>query len=253
MYYHEINPTIASIGPFEIRYYGLIYVIGFLIAYFLISYLARQRKLGISEEKLSDFFLYVLVGLVAGARIFYVIFYNPPYFIQNPLEIFAVWQGGLSFHGGFFGIVIAGLIFCRKNKINFYKMADICVIPAAIGLMLGRMMNFVNGELYGRLTDAWWAVKFPNADGFRHPSQLYESFKNFAIFSILWFSKDKKLPDGTIFWLFIALYGTFRFVIEFARAPDPQLGFIISGITMGQLLNMPMILLGFAMIWKLNR
>src|SRR3989338_1860596 len=253
MFIHNINPVLFSMGPFQIRYYGLFYALGFIIAYFLISYLAKRKSLPLTKEDVADYILYLLLGTVLGARIFYVLFYNFPFYLSNPAEIIAVWRGGLSFHGGFIGAVIAGFYFCRKKKIHFYDLADITVMPLALGLALGRIANFINGELYGRITDLPWAVKFPDSEGFRHPSQIYESFKNLIIFLALWAVKDKKLPKGFIFWLFVVMYSALRFIVEFTREPDEQLGFIISFLTMGQILSIIMFAIGLFFIYKVSR
>ena len=257
VFIHNINPVLFDFtlfgAHFEVRYYGIIYMLSFIIAYFMIKYLAKQRKLGMTDDDSADLILYILIGVVAGARIFYIVFYNLPYYFQNPLEMVAVWHGGLSFHGGLVGAAVAGWYFCRKKKLSFYKLADIAVIPAAIGLALGRIGNFMNGEVYGRITDLPWAVKFTGADGFRHPSQLYESLKNVLIFATLWGIKDKKLPDGFLFWTFVTMYGLLRFTIEFWREPDAQLGFIFGNLTMGQLLTLPMFVGGTIMLYRLKR
>ena len=179
MFYHNINPTILEIGGFEIRYYGLIFVLGFLIGYFILVYLAKERKLGLSKDDIADLLLYLIIGIVAGGRLFYILFYNLKFYLLNPLEMFALWQGGLSFHGGLVGAAIAVLFFSKKKKVSFYELTDIIIVPAALGLAFGRIGNFLNGELYGRITNVPWAVKFKDAEGFRHPSQLYESLKNF--------------------------------------------------------------------------
>lgn len=254
VFYNNFNPIIATLGPFEIRWYGVMYVVAFVIAYFMILYLARQRKVKLTVEQLSDLIAYVIVGMILGARTFYVLFYNLSFYLTNPLEIFAVWHGGLSFHGALLGIILAGYLFCRRKKINFYDIADIAVIPAALGMSLGRIGNFINGELYGRITDVPWAVKFSGVDGFRHPSQLYESFYDLVIFLVLWAMKDRRLPKGTLFWSMIAMYGLFRFVAEFFRQPDAQLGFVYAGLSMGQLLSLPMFLVGAgALIYLLKK
>lgn len=251
MFIHSIDPVLLSIGPFEIRYYGLFYVLGFVIAYFLLNYLAKKKEISLSKEDIADFLLYVIVGVVLGARIFYVFIYNLPYYLTNPLEIVAVWHGGLSFHGAFIGAVIAIFYFCKRKNVDFYEILDIAVIPVALGLALGRIGNFINGELYGRITDVKWAVKFPDAEGFRHPSQIYESFKNLLIFFTLWVIKEKNLPKGFMFWLFVVMYSALRFIAEFFRAPDEQLGFIIGSLTIGQILSMIMFTAGLFFIHNL--
>jgi phosphatidylglycerol:prolipoprotein diacylglycerol transferase len=252
MFIHNIDPVLLSIGPFEIRYYGLFYVIGFTIAYFLISHLAKKKEISLNKDDIADLLLYTMIGLILGARFFHVFVYNPSYYLANPSEIIAVWNGGLSFHGGLIGAVIAGAYFCKKKRVNFYELADIAVIPVALGLALGRIANFINGELYGRITDVPWAVKFPDAEGFRHPSQIYESFKNLLIFFTLWTIKDKKLPKGFMFWLFIVMYSILRFIMEFFRQPT-EYGFIIGFLTMGQLLSIIMFLIGIFFIYKVSK
>jgi len=235
MFYNNINPTLLEIGPFEIRYYGIIFVIGFIIAYFLIIYLSKQKKIELKKEDVADLIFYELIGILIGSRLLYVLIYNPLFYLKSPLSIFAIWLGGLSFHGGLIGAIIAGYIYCRKKKTSFLQLGDLVVIPLAIGLMLGRIGNFINGELVGRITDVPWAVKFKDYEGFRHPSQLYEASKNLIIFITLWGLKNKKLKRGTLFFTFIFMYSTLRFFIEFFRAPDTQIGFIL-GLTMGQIL-----------------
>ena len=245
MFYHNINPILLSLGPFQIRYYGIIYVLGFVIAYYLIDYIAKKKDIDIDT---ADLLFYLLLGTIIGSRIFYVLVYNPKYFLTNPLDIFAIWHGGLSFHGGFIGVVIAVLIFCKKKKISFLRLADIIVIPLSIALALGRIGNFLNGELYGRITNVPWAVKFKDAEGFRHPSQIYESLKNLFIFSVLWTLNKKNLPKGYLFSIFILMYSTLRFFVEFVRVPDSQLGFIIFSLSMGQVLSVVMFVSGLVLL-----
>src|SRR3989338_5445939 len=252
MFYNNIDPTLLKLGSFEIRYYGIIYAAGFVIAYFMIKYLAKERKLGLKKDDAADMLFYILAGVVLGARAFYVLIYDPWFYFANPLRILMVWHGGLSFHGGVFGGMVACYLFCKKKKIGFYEMLDICVVPLALGLALGRIGNFLNGELIGRITDVPWAVKFKGYDGFRHPSQIYESSKNFFIFFVLWFLCNKKLKKGFLFWLFIVMYSLLRFFIEFFREPDMQLGFIFLGLTMGQILNAIMFFAGAYFMIKLK-
>jgi len=252
MFYNNINPTLLRIGPLEIRYYGIIFVLGFIIAYFLIYHLAKKKDLKLTKDDVADFIFYLIIGTIMGARLFAVIFYNLKYYLANPFEIIAIWHGGLSFHGGLVGAALAGYLYCRKKKISFYDLADIVVIPLAFGLFLGRIGNFLNGELVGRITSLPWCVKFKNYDGCRHPSQLYESLKNLVIFSVLWFIKDRKLKKGILFWSFVLMYSTLRFFIEFVRAPDVQIGFIL-GLTMGQWLNIVMFAVGLYFFVKINK
>ena len=248
MFIHNINPILLKLGSLEIRYYGLIFALGFVISYFLIKYLAKKRYLEIDAD---TFLLYEFFGVLIGARFFEVFVYNFSLYKNNFFSWFAIWQGGLSFHGGLIGAVIAAYIFSKRYKISFYKLADITILPAAIALALGRIANFINGELYGRITAVPWSVKFQNIEGFRHPSQLYESIKNFSIFFVLWVLKDKKLPDGFLFWSFILMYSVLRFLIEFFREPTRH--GLIFNLTFGQWLNVPLIVLGIYFLIKLKK
>jgi len=260
MFYHNINPVLLEIGPLQIRYYGLFYALGFVITYFMIIYLAKRKELPLTKDDAADFIIYQVIGIIFGARIVYILFYNLLFYIRNPIEIIALWHGGLSFHGGLLGAIIATYLFCKKKKIHFYDIADIAVIPVALALALGRIGNFINAELYGRITDASWCIDYSKnqyvsdiPDGCRHPSQIYESLKNFFIFAVLWAIKDKKLPKGFMFWSFVTLYGLFRTFIEFFRQPDEQIGLIFNYFTMGQLLSFPWFMIGLYMLFKLNK
>jgi phosphatidylglycerol:prolipoprotein diacylglycerol transferase len=252
MFIHNIDPVLLRLGPLEIRYYGLFFILGFVITYFMLNYLAKRKQLELSKDDVADFLMYIILGIIIGARFFYVFIYNLPFYLNNPSEILAIWHGGLSFHGGLVGAILMGLYYCKKKKINFYTLADLTIIPLALGLALGRLGNFTNGELYGRITEVPWSMKFDGAEGYRHPSQLYESFKNLIIFSVLWFIKDKKFPPGFMFWLFVCLYSALRFSIEFFRQPDAQLGFIIGFLTMGQILSIIMLTIGAIMLYKVK-
>jgi|TARA_B100001971_G_C18135536_1_gene507368 phosphatidylglycerol:prolipoprotein diacylglycerol transferase len=251
MFYHNINPVLLKLGPFEIRYYGLFFVLGFVIAYFMLNYLAKKKKIELTKDDVSDYLLYLIIGTVAGARIFYVLIYNLKFYLANPLQIFAVWQGGLSFHGGLIGAVLAVIIFTKKRKFDFYELADLTVIPLALGLALGRIGNFTNGELFGRITNVPWAFKFSDAEGFRHPSQIYASLKNLLNFAVLWNLKNFKLPKGFLFWFFVTFYAFLRFIVEFFRQPDPQLGFFFGFLSMGQILSIIMFPIGLYFLFRI--
>ncbi|MFH1065896.1 MAG: prolipoprotein diacylglyceryl transferase [Nanoarchaeota archaeon] len=253
MFYNNINPLLATIGPLEIRYYSFAYIIGAIFTYFVLAKLAEERKLGLTKQDIMDFVAYTLLSVIVFSRAFYAIFYDFSFFISNPLQMFAVWNGGLSFHGGLFGAALAGIWFSRKKKISFWKLADLTVIPVAIALFLGRVGNFINGELYGRITSVPWAVKFKGVDGFRHPSQLYEAMKNLFMFAVLWKLRNRKLKDGVLFSLFIVMYGTLRFFIEFFRQPDEQIGFVLFNLSMGQILCLVMLLIGIPMLVYFNK
>jgi len=253
--YPHINPDIVKVGPLAVRWYGLMYLIGFSASYILVRYQLRRNQLSIRTLDIDSLYLFLLSGLVIGARLGYVIFYNLPSYLENPFEIFAVWHGGMSFHGGLIGSVIAGIIFCRKYKAEFWQLSDLIIVTAPIGLGLGRIGNFINGELYGRVTDLPWGMVFPSGGSLpRHPSQLYECFMEGAVlFAILWILKDSQLKSGVLTSLFLILYGLFRFIAEFFRQPDPQIGFILRYFTMGQLLSSVMILAGAGLLFFRQR
>ncbi|MFT4343277.1 MAG: prolipoprotein diacylglyceryl transferase [Candidatus Woesearchaeota archaeon] len=246
MFYHTIDPVLVSLGPISIRYYGLVYILGFVLGYFLLQKLGEKSKL-LTKDQASDIILYIAIGAIIGARLIYAIIYNFGYYSVNLIEIFYVWQGGLSFHGGFIGATIALYLYTKKKNLDILKIGDILVIPLAIGLALGRIANFINAELVGRVTSVSWCVYFPGEEECRHPSQIYASIKNMIIFTVLLTTYSlKKLPRGMLVSIFLIMYGSFRFIIEFFRAPDPQLGFIILGLSMGQILSIIVIGVG---IW----
>ena len=226
MFVHNLNPVLLHIGPISIRYYALAYVLGAVLTYFILKKLANERHMGLEKDDVLDFVAYTLLSIIIFARLFYAVFYDLGYFISNPLDIFAVWKGGLSFHGGLVGAIAAGVWFTRKHRISFWKLADIAVIPVAICLFLGRLGNFINGELYGRIANVPWAVKFRDAEGYRHPSQIYEALKNLFMFSVLYAIRNRKLKDGVMFSLFIAMYGTLRFFIEFFRRKPTKVFYV---------------------------
>jgi phosphatidylglycerol---prolipoprotein diacylglyceryl transferase len=246
MFYHNISPVFLSIGPLEIRYYGLIYALGFILTLFFLKKYSQAKKLFKNKEHPETLIFYLIIGVVIFARLFEVLFYNPSHYFTNPIEILKIWNGGLSFHGGITGAAIAVWIFAKKYKYSFLKIADLISIPAALALALGRIANFINGELYGRLTSVPWAVKFPNIDGFRHPSQLYESAKNFIIFFTLLIYNRKQRNPGVIFSLFLILYSVFRFRLEYFREPEVYIGFL----TMGQALSIPLFIIGITLFVK---
>ena len=244
MFVSDLNPVFLKFGNIEIRYYGLIWLFSFFISLGFLNFLAKRKKIKINKEEIFELVFYILLGGILGARLFYVLVYNFGFYLVHPWEAVAIWHGGLSIHGGLLGGLLSGLIYCRRRKIDFFALADVFVIPLAFCLCLGRIGNFINGELYGRISSLPWAVKFPGVDGFRHPSQLYESLKNLIIFAVLWNLNKKRLRKGTAFFLFITLYSLFRFLVEFFRQPDPQLGFVLGNLTMGQLISIPFFLIG---------
>jgi phosphatidylglycerol:prolipoprotein diacylglycerol transferase len=234
----NIDPILVKLGPLQLSWYGLMYVFGFAASYLLVRYQLRRRDFGLSKIDVENLYFYFILGLVIGARLGYILFYDLKMYLENPLEIIAIWHGGMSFHGGLIGVLVVGIAFSWKNNKSFWKVADLVIVTAPVGLMLGRIGNFINGELYGRATRVPWGMVFPKGGPLpRHPSQLYESgLEGALLFLILWFLKDRKLPDGGLLAVFLFLYGVFRFFVEFFREPDVQLGFILGPLTMGQVL-----------------
>jgi phosphatidylglycerol:prolipoprotein diacylglycerol transferase len=239
----NIDPILFELGPIRVGWYGLMYIFGFFASYLLVRYQMRRKDFDISRQEVENLYFYLIIGLVVGARLGYVLFYDLKKYLTEPFEIFAIWHGGMSFHGGLIGVLTVGILFCWKNKISFWKIADLIIVTVPIGLGLGRIGNFINGELYGRVTQLPWGMIFPRGGDLpRHPSQLYESaLEGGILFLILWLIKDKKLPTGGLLALFLSLYGLFRFFVEFFREPDDQLGFVLGPYTMGQFLSAFMI------------
>ncbi len=246
MFIHSLNPVAFSLGPVRVHWYGILLAAAFMFGYFILKRLVKERKIRVDVD---SYLTYLIVGLLGGARLGEIIFYEPLYYLANPLKIFAVWEGGLASHGAMLGGIFAHWLFCRRNRIHFYELADLAVIPIALGAAFVRMGNFINAEIIGRVTSVPWAVKFPNAEGFRHPSQLYEAAKNFLLFGILWNMRHIQLPRGFLFWSFLGIYGVLRFLVEFFK--DFEL--YSFGLTMGQLLSIPFILVSGWMLWKLKK
>ncbi len=253
-----IDPVLLQLGPVAIRWYSLSYIAGILLGWWYAGYLNKKPPVVFSKKAYDDVLVWVILGIIIGGRLGYILFYNLPHYLQNPAEMLAVWQGGMSFHGGMIGLVTALYFFSRKHKTRFFALTDVvsCVVP--IGLGLGRLANFINGELYGRAADVPWAVIFPRGGEIpRHPSQIYESLLEGALlFLILFivanFTKARE-KEGLISGMFLCLYGIFRAFAEFFREPDSQLGFIFGPLTMGQLLCVPMVLLGIGLIiWAIR-
>jgi phosphatidylglycerol:prolipoprotein diacylglycerol transferase len=251
--YPQIDPILISIGPFAIRWYALAYVAGILLAWWFARRIAANQAYwgGVSPIRpvdVDDVIVWCAVGIVAGGRIGYVLFYQPGYFLSNPLEIFIVWRGGMSFHGGFLGTVLALILFARSRKIPVLSMLDIAAVVVPMGLFLGRIANFINGELWGRATDVPWAMVFPMAGPEpRHPSQLYQAgLEGLLLFAVLMIAvrRGALTRPGLIGGLFVGGYGVTRVVGEFFREPDAHIGFLAGGLTMGMLLSIPMILVG---------
>jgi phosphatidylglycerol---prolipoprotein diacylglyceryl transferase len=245
--FHNINSTLVQIGPVKIHWYGVMYILAFTLGGYLLQFRAKETHLDLSKETLSDFVFYLFLGVLLGGRLGYILFYDPIRYFSHFDQIIRVWEGGMSFHGGFIGTLVAGLIFCYKNKLDFYKLADTVLPAIPLGLGLGRLGNFINGELYGRAADVPWSMIFP-MDPYhipRHPSQLYElGLEGILLFSMVWMLRKRALPSGAMFWLFIAGYGLCRIFGEFFREPDAQLSFLFPNTTAGMILSMPMFLIG---------
>ena len=255
MTFPHIDPVFLRLGPLEFRWYGLMYICGFVAAYFIILAGVKRKGLPLIKDDVADLIFTVALGVILGGRLGYILFYNLSYYLAHPMKLLAVWEGGMSFHGGLAGAILAGLYFIRKHKLSFYKLADIGFLAGPVGLGLGRIGNFINGELYGRVTDVPWGMVFPGGGALpRHPSQLYEAFLEGLVMFIILYVISRKVPrDGVVFWSFIGLYGLFRFLVEFVREPDEQLGFLFGTLSMGQLLSLPMFLLGAAMVVRCYR
>jgi phosphatidylglycerol:prolipoprotein diacylglycerol transferase len=256
--YPNIDPVALRIGPLHLRWYGLMYIFGFAAAWFLGRSRTKKPWALIDARGFEDLLTYCIVGLILGARIGYVVFYEPGYFIDHPMDALAIWKGGMSFHGGLMGMLVCMWLYARKHALSFFDVTDFICPLAPPGLFAGRMGNFINGELWGRVTDVPWAMVFPRPGAGtypRHPSQLYEAaLEGVALFCILWFYTAKPRPRMAASGLFLLCYGSFRFFVEFFRRPDPQLGFIAFGwLTMGQLLCAPMILAGIALLYLVRR
>ena len=254
----NFNPNAIELGFIQIRWYSLAYILAIYLSWKTVDYCNEKYKLNFFKSRTQfsdDFFFYIIMGIIFGGRIFYILFYNLGFFIKNPLEMLAVWHGGMSFHGGFVGVLVASYLLCRKYKIKFLKFTDVIAIATPVGLLLGRLANFINLELYGRKSTFFLAMIFPNSDGFpRHPSQLYEAFfEGLVLFTIIFLStkKDKLKTTGLNSSLFLIFYSFFRICLEFFREPDEQIGYIFTYFSMGQLLSAPILLSGIYCLLKL--
>ncbi len=243
-----INPIALQIGPISIHWYGIAYIVGLSVGVWILNTLNKKQKAFKDLNQILDFAFWIfMAGVIVGGRLGYVLFYNLSYFVQNPAKIIAIWEGGMSFHGGFLACVIVGYFFFKKHKISYLKAADIILIPSALALMFTRIANFINGELVGRVIEnsnwQWLGVDF--GDGLlRYPSQLFQSFSALLIFVILLIIFNFKPKTGVLTFSYLMLYGLFRFIIEFWREPDSQVGFVWQHFTMGQLLSLLMLITG---------
>jgi phosphatidylglycerol:prolipoprotein diacylglycerol transferase len=270
----NIDPVIFSIGSFKLQYYGLMYIVAFAVTYFLAYFLAwyrikREARFEISADQLKDVMTFIILGLIVGARLGYVVFYNLPYYLKHPLEIilpFSFSNGfaftgisGMSYHGGLIGVIFAGWLYVRKSNLNPWDVLDLFSPAAPLGYTFGRLGNFINGELYGRVTTSPIGMYFPLDDThkLRHASQLYEAFfEGIFLFAVLWSIRKFKLPKGSMIALYLIGYGLVRFFIEFFREPDDHLGFVIFSFSMGQVLCALMIVAGgllYYYLWRNGR
>ncbi len=258
--YQSLDPVAFSLGPLSVRWYGIAYVVGFICAALILYRVARRWKVRVDVDALLTVMVCVIVGVIVGARLGYVLFYGDGYYLSHPLEILAFNKGGMSFHGGLIGALLSGIVAARITKIPYLTLADLGCIAAPVGLFFGRCANFVNGELWGAPTDAAWGVVFGGAAGMmpRHPSQLYEALLEGVVIFIVLYALSRREPPrprGTFLGLFLMMYGTFRFLVEFVREPDVQLGYLWGGwLTMGQLLSLPLVIVGVAVfVYALRR
>lgn len=250
----EIDPVAVQIGPLAVRWYGLAYVAGFVLGQWLAMRLADRDPMRPSRKDIDRLAGWLIIGVALGGRLGFVLFYNLAYYLEHPLEVLAIWQGGMSFHGGLLGVVTALLLFSWRSRIPLLALSDIVAVVVPIGLFFGRLANFINAELWGRPTDAPWGVVFPGQDIARHPSQLYEAALEgvvlFAVLFLLARIPSMRRRTGALTGVFLLGYGLARITVEFFREPDAHLGYLFAGATMGQLLSFPMVLVGLLLIWR---
>ena len=248
-----IDPVALAIGPLKVHWYGLMYLFGFAGAWWLMKQRATGANSPLTVVQVGDLLFYAALGVVLGGRLGYVLFYNLPQYLADPLALLKVWQGGMSFHGGLLGVVLAMWLYARQSGVQFLRLTDFIAPVVPVGLFFGRIGNFINGELYGRVTDLPWGVVFPTGGPLpRHPSQLYEALlEGLLLFLILWWYSSKPRPLTAVSGLFLIGYGLFRFLVEFVRLPDAQLGYLAwNWLTMGQVLTLPMIALGLFLMLR---
>lgn len=248
-YVHNLSPVLLDLGAVQVRWYGLMYVVGFIIAGILLKKLVKQNFLKVSVEKIDTLVTTMIICMFIGARAAYVFIYNWEYYSQNLADLLAVWKGGLSFHGALVGLIVGGVLFARQNKLSWMQVMDSVALAGTQGLFFGRMGNFINGELYGRITNSPVGIIFPEGGPFpRHASQLYEAFlEGIVLLAILWVVKSRVKIYGIIGACFVGFYGLFRFIVEFFREPDSQLGYYFGSITMGQILCFLMMIAGLGL------
>lgn len=248
-----IDPVLVEIGPFAIRWYALAYIVGLLLGWRYVRWLSALPPKIMTREQVDDLLVWITLGVILGGRIGYVLFYKPGYYLYHPLDALAVWHGGMSFHGGLIGVLLAGYIFARRQGLHPLRVGDAVACATPIGLFLGRIANFINGELFGRPSDVPWAMVFPAGGPLpRHPSQLYEAFlEGVVLFLVLFLcarSQSIRSRPGLLGGIFLVGYALARIIAEFFREPDAHLGYLIGGVTMGQILSLPMLALGLFLI-----
>ena len=248
----NIDPVAISIGPLKVHWYGIMYLVAFTAGWYLGRVRAKRPQSGWHPDEVGDILFYIALGVILGGRIGYVIFYNFSKFLENPVMLIEIWKGGMSFHGGLIGVIIAMWLFGRKTNRSFFTVSDFIAPLIPLGYGAGRIGNFIGGELWGKVTDVPWGMVFPRA-GIepRHPSQLYQAFLGgLVIFTILWLYSKKPKPTMAVSGMFLLCFGIYRFIIEFFRQPDAHLGYLAFGwLTMGQVLSAPMVVLGLFLIW----
>lgn len=276
---HQVDPVAVSLGPLSVHWYGLMYLLGFLVAWWLGRRRIRAGRLpGIDQDGFGDLLFYGLIGVIVGGRLGSVLFYDFGTYLQNPLQILKVWEGGMSFHGGLIGVLVASWLWSRRHGQHFFDTMDFVAPLVPAGLGFGRIGNYIGGELWGKYTEGGWGVVFPSGlpepyrnldpaalqaqfeagalDAYaRHPSQLYQALlEGLALFCVLWWFSSKPRPRYAVSGLFALLYGLFRFAVEFVRVPDAHLGYLAFGwLTMGQVLSLPLVLLGLFLLWRSHR
>ena len=250
MFINNFDPVALEIFSLEIRWYSLAYILGIILGWIIAKKLLIQ-DLEV-KNKFDDYLTYLIIGIILGGRLGYILIYNLNFYINNPIDVFKVWQGGMSFHGGLIGVILASIIFAKKNNQNSFLYMDIVALVAPVGLFFGRLANFINSELYGTITKVPWAVTFIQVDNLpRHPSQLYEALlEGLFLFLILIYFRNKfSNKPGVISGLFLIIYSIFRFIIEFYRVPDEQLGYILLNLTMGQVVSLIFIISGVILFY----
>jgi phosphatidylglycerol:prolipoprotein diacylglycerol transferase len=254
MFINNFDPVAFQIMSFEIRWYSLAYILGIIIGWILCKKILI-KNLDINQ-KFDDYITYLIIGIIIGGRLGYVLFYNFNYYINNIVDIFKIWQGGMSFHGGLLGIIVASILFAKKNNQDLFVYTDLVSLVAPIGIFFGRLANFINSELYGKVTEVPWAVTFVQVDNLsRHPSQLYEAFfEGIILFILLLYFRNKNFlaKPGMISGLFLIFYSVFRFCIEFFRVPDEQIGYLIFNLSMGQIISLVFIMIGTIVFYIKN-